>query len=95
MRVSLNSVAENWAASVALWALPYLTLLEYLRPEAAHSELLQWSLLLVGVLGFASALCAAWADTVDPKWRALHGLPPRAQPAARHAHAIRKNAASM
>ena len=53
MRVSLNSVAENWAAAVALWALPYLTLLGFLRPEAAQSEVLQWSLLLIAInLGY-------------------------------------------
>ena len=76
MRVSLNSVVENWAAAVALWALPYLTLLGYLRPEAARSEVLQWSLLLIGILGFASVLYTAWKDTLDPAWRASHGLPP-------------------
>ena len=98
MRVSLNSVAENWAAAVALWALPYLTLLGYLRPEAARSEVLQWSLLMVGVMGFASALCAAWKDTMDPAWRASHGLPPRARSRAPTAHSMPskiKNATSM
>lgn len=78
MRVTLNSVAENWAAAVALWALPYLALLGFLRPEAAHSEVLQWSLLLIGILGFVSVLCAAWEDTMDPVWRKSHGLPPLA-----------------
>jgi hypothetical protein len=77
MRVSLNSVLENWAAAVALWALPYLTLLGHLRPEAARSEVLQWSLLLIGILGIASVLYTAWKDTLDPAWRASHGLPPR------------------
>jgi hypothetical protein len=88
MRVSLNSVAENWAAAVALWALPYLTLLGYLRPEAARSEVLQWSLLLVGILGFVSVICAAWKDTTDPAWRASHGLPPRAQSCAPSTHSV-------
>lgn len=75
MRVSLNSVAENWAASLALWALPYLTMLSYLRPEAAASEVFQWLLLLIGLLGFASMMIAAWQDITDPAWRASHGLP--------------------
>jgi hypothetical protein len=88
MRVSLNSVAENWAAAVALWALPYLTLLGYLRPEAAQSKVLQWSLLMIGVLGFASVFCAAWKDTMDPAWRASHGLPPLAQSSAPSRHPL-------
>ena len=75
MHVSLNSVAENWAASVALWALPYLSVLGYLRPEAAASEVLQWLLLLIGVLGFVSMFCSAWQDITNPAWRASHGLP--------------------
>jgi hypothetical protein len=91
MRVSLNSVAENWAAAVALWALPYLTLLGYLRPEAAQSDVLQWSLLLVGILGFTSVICAAWQDTMDPAWRASRGLPPRAQPSSPAARAMPSN----
>jgi hypothetical protein len=98
MGVSLNSVAENWAAAVALWALPYLTLLGYLRPETAQSEMLQWSLLLAGVLGFACVISAAWKDTTDPTWRASHGLPPRARPRAPPQHSMPseiKNAASM
>ena len=75
VRVSLNAVAENWAASVALWALPYLTVLSYLRPEAAASELFQWLLLLIGLLGFISMFLAVWQDINDPAWRASHGLP--------------------
>jgi hypothetical protein len=98
MRVSLNSVAENWAAAVALWALPYLTLLGFLRPEAARSEVLQWSLLMIGVLGFTSVICAAWKDTMDPKWRKSHGLPPRENAFARSTRSLPsqiKNATSM
>jgi hypothetical protein len=98
MRVSLNSVAENWAVAVALWAVPYLTLLGYLRPEAAQSEILQWSLLLVGILGCACVISAAWKDTTDPAWRASHGLPPRPQSCAPPTHSGPseiKNAASM
>ncbi len=57
--VSVSSVLVNWAGLVALWALPYLTLLDHLRVDAAHSEILQWSLLIVGVLGFFSILYTA------------------------------------
>jgi hypothetical protein len=76
-RVSLSSILFNWAGLVALWALPYLTLLDYLRPEAARSEILQWSLLGVGALGLVSLLYSAWRETLDPAWRAKHGFPPR------------------
>ena len=76
-RVSLRSVLFNWAGLVALWALPYLTLLDHLRPEAARSEILQWSLLVVGTLGLISLLYSAWRETLDPTWRAKHGFPPR------------------
>jgi hypothetical protein len=76
-RVSLRSVLFNWAGLVALWALPYLTLLDHLRPDAARSEILQWSLLAVGTLGLVSLLYSAWRETLDPTWRAKHGFPPR------------------
>jgi len=76
-RVSLRSVLFNWAGLVALWALPYLTLLDHLRPDAARSEILQWSLLAVGTLGLISLLYSAWKETLDPTWRAKHGFPPR------------------
>jgi hypothetical protein len=59
---------------VALWALPYLTLLDHLRVDAARSEILQWSLLVVGALGLVSILYTAWRETLDPAWRARHGL---------------------
>jgi len=77
LTVSLRSVLCNWAALVALWALPYLTLLDHLRPDAARSEILQWSLLVVGALGLVSLLYSAWKETLDPAWRARHGFPPR------------------
>jgi len=76
-RVPLRSVLFNWAGLVALWALPYLTLLDHLRPDAARSEILQWSLLAVGTLGLVSLLYSAWRETLDPTWRAKHGFPPR------------------
>ena len=62
---------------MALWALPYLTLLNHFRPEAARSETLQWSLVIIGVLGVASLLYVARRETLDPKWRAKHGLTDR------------------
>jgi hypothetical protein len=73
-RVSLSSVLFNWAGLVALWALPYLTLLDHLRLDAARSETLQWSLLIIGALGLASLLYTSWRQTLDPAWRAQHGL---------------------
>ena len=76
LTVSLRSVLSNWAALVALWALPYLTLLDHLRPDAARSEILQWSLLVVGALGLVSLLYSAWKETLDPAWRARHGFQP-------------------
>jgi len=83
-RVSLSSVLFNWAGLVALWALPYLTLLEHLRLDAARSETLQWSLLIIGALGLASLLYTAWRQTLDPAWRARHGLPLRARSGRPH-----------
>ena len=73
-QISVRSVLINWAGLVALWALPYLTLLDHLRPDTARSEILQWSLLVIGVLGLVSILYAAWKETLDPVWRARHGL---------------------
>ena len=83
-RVSLGCVLTNWAALVALWALPYLSLLDHIRPDAARSETLQWSLLGIGVLGIASLLAAAWRDSRDPAWRTKHGLLNRARPSRPH-----------
>ena len=77
---SLGSVLCNWAALVALWALPYLTLLDRLHPEAARSQFLQWSLVLVGAFGVGRILYVAWQQTRDPAWRARHGLTPRERP---------------
>jgi len=72
-----SSVLVNWAALVALWALPYLTLLDHFHPDAARSEILQWSLLIVGALGLVSLLYSVWRETLDPAWRARHGFAPR------------------
>jgi hypothetical protein len=76
-RAPLVSVLAIWAALVALWALPYLTLLDHLRVDAARSQALQWSLVVIGALGIGSVLYLAWKQTLDPAWRARHGLPLR------------------
>lgn len=76
-RVAPGAVLSTWAALVALWALPYLTLLDYLRLDVAQSETLQWSLVVIGALGVVSVLYTAWRDTLDPRWRASHGLTTR------------------
>jgi hypothetical protein len=74
MPVPANSVLSNWAALMALWAVPYLALLHHLRLDSANSEALQWALLVVGVLGIGGVLHAAWKDTQNPRWRVAHGL---------------------
>jgi hypothetical protein len=76
-RVSPGAVLSTWAALVALWALPYLTLLDYLRFDLAQSEALQWLLAAIGGSGVASVLFTAWRQTRDPAWRASHGFPVR------------------
>jgi hypothetical protein len=76
-RVSPGAVLSTWAALVALWALPYLTLLDYLRIDMAQSEALQWMLVAIGASGVASVLFTAWRQTRDPAWRASHGFPIR------------------
>jgi len=83
-RISVSCVLVNWAGLVALWALPYLTLLDHLRVDAARSEILQWSLLIIGVLGLVSILYTAWRETLDPAWRARHGLTLRKRPSRPH-----------
>jgi hypothetical protein len=78
-RASAGAVLSNWAALVALWTLPYLTLLDYLRIDLAQSEALQWLLVAIGGSGIASILFTAWRQTRDPAWRAKHGLVNRAR----------------
>lgn len=80
--VSLGDVLANWAALVALWALPYLTLLDQFHSDAARSPVLQWSLAVVGALGVGRILYVAWRQTRDPAWRAKHRLAPRERPHA-------------
>ncbi|HKS84976.1 MAG TPA: hypothetical protein VJR71_05830 [Pseudolabrys sp.] len=79
MQLPAVSVFVNWAALVALWALPYLTLLDRLNIDAAQSAPLQWSLLIVGALGLAGVLYAAWSRTLDPAWRSRQGFSIRKQ----------------
>ena len=68
-QLSAASVFVNWAALVALWALPYLTLLDRLHIDAARSETFQWSLLIVGAIGLGCVLYEAWSRAVDPARR--------------------------
>jgi hypothetical protein len=78
-QVPPGAVLVNWAALVALWALPYLALLDYLRLDAAQSEILQWTLVAVGACGLASVFFTAWRRTRDPAWRARRGLKTRSR----------------
>jgi hypothetical protein len=78
-QISISSVLSNWAALVALWALPYLTLLNYFHIDAGQSEALQWLLVAIGASGVASILFAAWRQTRHPSWRARQGLADRAR----------------
>jgi hypothetical protein len=75
--VPLGSVLSNWAALIALWALPYLTLLSHFQIDLAQSEALQWLLVAIGASGVISVLFTAWRQTRDPAWRASHGLTTR------------------
>jgi len=71
----LNSVLFNWAALVAICALPYLKLRHHLGLETP--EALQWSLVAIGVFGTVGVLCLAWRTSRERAWRAAHGLPAR------------------
>jgi hypothetical protein len=72
-------VLSSWGAIIALWALPYLALLDHFgRDVAVRSEALEWMLVAVGAAGFGGVLYFAWRDTRDPAWRAAHGLSQRA-----------------
>jgi hypothetical protein len=74
MPVSANLVLANWAAAMALWALPYLALLHHLGIESSHA--MQWALVLIGALGSGRVLYLAWLESRRPSWRAAHGLRP-------------------
>jgi hypothetical protein len=78
--ISILSAVAAAAALVALWAPTYLGILDHLGGGlSAQSETLAWSLLAVGVFGWASVFYIAWLDTLDPAWRAAHGLPRHTQ----------------
>lgn len=72
MPVPLHVVLANWAAMIALWAVPYLTLLHHFKIEA--SDALQWSLVIVAIVGSGSMFHQAWKTSREPRWRASHGL---------------------
>jgi hypothetical protein len=74
MPVSSNLAMANWAAAMALWALPYLTLLHHLRIEP--SQAMQWALVLIGAIGSAAVFYVAWLESRRPSWRASRGLRP-------------------
>ncbi len=67
-----DKIFSNWAAAIALWALPYLTLRRHLGVET--TETLKWSLVAIGVLGTVRVLYVAWQVSRDRAWRASHGL---------------------
>jgi hypothetical protein len=69
-----NLVMANWAAAMALWALPYLSLLHHFRIEPLQAT--QWALVLIGVAGSAGVFYAAWLESRSPSWRASRGLRP-------------------
>jgi len=60
MSASPKYVLTAWAALIALWAPAYLAVLDRLRLDAARSELLHWTLLIIGVFGVCSALYMSW-----------------------------------
>jgi len=69
----LNTVLFNWAALVALCALPYLKLRHHLGLDT--TDALQWSLLAIGVAGTVGILHSAWQTSRVRASRAAHGLP--------------------
>ena len=71
----LSTVLFNWAALVAICALPYLKLRHHLGLET--TEAMQWSLVAIGVFGTVGVLCLAWRTSRERAWRASHGLPAR------------------
>ena len=69
---AFNPAFSNWAALVALWALPYLTLRHHLG--VGTTEALQWSLVAISVFGTVRVFYVAWQVSRDRAWRASHGL---------------------
>lgn len=67
-----ESVLANWAAAIALWALPYLTLRHHVGHDTTQA--MQWSLLAIAVLGSIHVFYVAWRVSRDRAWRAAHGL---------------------
>ena len=77
MSTSLKSALKSSAMIVALWAPVYFVLVESFGLELMpRSDLFQWGLVAVGVFGLGSILVAAWKDTRDPAWRAVHKCSP-------------------
>jgi hypothetical protein len=64
----------NWAAAMAMWALPYLAVLHRFGIEP--SNVMQWSLVAIGAVGSGSIFYMAWRESRRPAWRAAHGLRP-------------------
>ena len=54
----LNAVFVNWAALVALCALPYLDLRRHLGLQS--TDAMEWALVAIGVAGTAAVLCSAF-----------------------------------
>jgi len=67
-----ETVLSNWAAALALWALPYLALRHHFGHET--TDALQWLLLAIAVLGTIHVFYVAWQVSRDRAWRAAHGL---------------------
>lgn len=61
-----------WAAAVALFALPYLTLRRHAGLET--TEALQWALVAVAAFGTVRVFYVAWQLSRDRAWRASHGF---------------------
>ena len=62
----------NWAALVAICAIPYLRLRHHFGLETA--EPMKWSLVAVGAFGTVGILCTAWQASRERASRASHGL---------------------
>lgn len=88
LRVPVSSITilAAFGAVVALWAPTYLGVLDHLRSGLfVRTDVLEWSMVVVGAFGLGGVLYLAWKDTRDPQWRAAHGLSrrPRSRTAGR------------